>query len=349
MIFLAVYENWNLLQIMFIYWCQSVIIGIFTFFKILDLKKFTTKNVYINNRPVPPSVSTKLSMGFFFLLHYGFFHFGYYLFIATNPFFKTNSQSTFTGLTIILIITIFFINHLFSFFYNREKNANKTQNIGTVMFFPYLRIIPMHMTILFGSIFIKQGLPQISLILFLILKTLADVSMHLIEHKEELKERMNLTIDKKDYKPGEVITGKLDLNFFNPIKSKELKILFVGKREMEYRSRNGVRNYDVPIFLKEIMALKKNSFYNRSYKFSFAIPDDILKKAENNDEHGYGYSLNKRFKLSKRMAELQKRTMDFAFSSGMVETKKDIKWFIYVTIALPFKPDIEINKEIKII
>ena len=44
------------------------------------------------------------------------------------------------------------------------------------MFYPYARIIPMHLTIVFGFNF--GG----ALILFLVLKTFADVIMHIVEH-----------------------------------------------------------------------------------------------------------------------------------------------------------------------
>ena len=49
-----------------------------------------------------------------------------------------------------------------------------------MMFFPYARIVPMHLTIIFGST--DWGQRQ-SLALFLFLKLLADVIMHIVERK----------------------------------------------------------------------------------------------------------------------------------------------------------------------
>ena len=43
LIIFALFENWNILTIMFIYWCQSIIIGFFTFLKMLTLKDFRQK------------------------------------------------------------------------------------------------------------------------------------------------------------------------------------------------------------------------------------------------------------------------------------------------------------------
>ena len=66
--------------------------------------------------------------------------------------------------------------------HNLEKDSERVPNIGTVMFFPYLRIIPMHLTIIFGGMFAKES--TIVLLIFLGLKTFADVLMHVIEHSK---------------------------------------------------------------------------------------------------------------------------------------------------------------------
>jgi hypothetical protein len=47
------------------------------------------------------------------------------------------------------------------------------------MFTPYVRIVPMHLTILLGA---TLGSGK-GLLLFGVLKTLADVVMHVIEHR----------------------------------------------------------------------------------------------------------------------------------------------------------------------
>src|SRR3989344_96693 len=114
---------------------------------------------------------------FFFLFHYGLFHAGYFFFLLTGKFAETRgSVSDSVGLKFIVVTAmLFFINHLFSYFYNKPKDTEK-QNIGSLMFYPYLRIIPMHLTIISSSFFT-------ALIAFLLLKTFADVAMHIVEHR----------------------------------------------------------------------------------------------------------------------------------------------------------------------
>jgi hypothetical protein len=178
-IILAVWQHWNLITMLWIYWAQSVIIGIFNFIKILDLKNFSTENFSVNGHPVEPTRGTKVSTAIFFAVHYGFFHAVYFIFLMVQSLTGSISKGVVVSTGAIIIgAVIFFMNHLFSFFANRKADSEKKQNIGKVMFFPYARIIPMHLTIIFGLY------TQIGFVFFLILKTIADVTMHMAEHRD---------------------------------------------------------------------------------------------------------------------------------------------------------------------
>ncbi len=179
---IALVQKWDLAVLMWIYWGQSVIIGLANFVRILNLKQFSTKGMYVNGKSVKANTKTKRHTAFFFLCHYGFFHLMYFLFLGSMA-----------GLTrehvvpVILCVALFLVNHSFSLFYNLKRDLARKPNIGTVMFFPYARIIPLHLTIIFGS-FLVKGMG--GMILFLSLKTLADLIMHGVEHARgaELKE-----------------------------------------------------------------------------------------------------------------------------------------------------------------
>ncbi len=185
-IYLAISQNWNLITIMWVFWIQSVIIGIFNFIRILTLNNFTTDNFKINGKQPSSTKFTKYYTAFFYLIHYGLFHFVYMIFLlSTNGIFNgkylsyNNSVNPADIIWIILTAIIFFGNHLYSFIANYENDSKKIRNIGTVMFFPYARIIPMHLTIVFG-VFLYHSAAGI--LFFMFLKTIADVVMHQIEH-----------------------------------------------------------------------------------------------------------------------------------------------------------------------
>lgn len=184
----AIYEQWNLVTLLWIYWAQSVIIGVFTVFKILDLTRFSTDGFYINDQPVSPTERTKRSTAHFFALHYGIFHLMYFAFLAgftyfglwTAPPFGTAVASAFFILT---SVSLFFVNHLYSYLHNKEQERKLKPNIGSMMFLPYARIIPMQLSLVLGVLLVDQ----VALILFLALKTIADVIMHVVEHALNLQ------------------------------------------------------------------------------------------------------------------------------------------------------------------
>jgi hypothetical protein len=167
-ILLAVKFHWSLLELMWIYWAQSVTIGVVNVIR-LQFDRETAS---------------------FFALHYGFFHLIYALFLliftlAGGEIFP--GASSINWWSVLGVSLLFIVNHGFSFIYNREKDAAKA-DADRLMFFPYARIIPMHLTIILGAVagefFTAPWLvANFPILLFLGLKTAADVIMHLIEHR----------------------------------------------------------------------------------------------------------------------------------------------------------------------
>jgi len=175
-IVLAVVQQWDVYTLMWIYWGQSVVIGYFNVHRILDLREFSTEGFRINNRAVAPTRKTQRQTAAFFAVHYGFFHLFYLVFLVTHP----GPRGVFTIAGIVLCILAFYFNHRFSYYYNRERELEGVPNIGNIMFFPYARILPMHLTIILGGL--SHGDNRLALLIFLLLKSAADVVMHLVEH-----------------------------------------------------------------------------------------------------------------------------------------------------------------------
>jgi len=173
---LALVQHWNVSELLWIYWGQSVIIGWFNVHRILGLKRFSTEGFRINNRAVQPTRATRRQTAAFFALHYGMFHFGYLVFLFSDA----RMHGGVPVFAVALCILVFYFSHRFSWHYNREREAGRVPNIGNIMFFPYLRIIPMHLIIVLGGLYAGNGV--MALVVFLLLKTAADVAMHIIGH-----------------------------------------------------------------------------------------------------------------------------------------------------------------------
>jgi hypothetical protein len=213
-IVLAVLENWDLATVLFIYWAQSIIIGLFAVITILSADSATLAAEM--NRSATESPAKKPAwntrgimlykgvMAGFFCLHYGLFHWGYFAFIVEGSLF---GPVNFAAGGVWAACGIFFCNHLYSFLYNRGKERQDVQSLNAAFFRPYNRIIPMHLTIIFGSIVVLiLGLLGITtvlpvLVLFLVLKTYLDVRMHVRKHYEAAHRTSRCSISGSDTGP----------------------------------------------------------------------------------------------------------------------------------------------------
>ena len=120
-------------------------------------------------------------------MHYGIFHLIYFGFLAGYTFFgfwaaPSLNEALASVFLVLTSVALFFINHLYSYLHNREQERKLKRNIGSMMFLPYARIIPMQLSLVLAIILVDQ----VALIVFLTLKTIADVIMHVAEHAQHV-------------------------------------------------------------------------------------------------------------------------------------------------------------------
>jgi len=175
------YTGMPLRELMLIYWIQSVVIGLSNVIRILKLHNFSTEGFTSNGQRVPETRAGKIQVAGFFAMHYGIFHAVYFMFIVFGDRHHPLADLGGSWLAFGLIALSFVLNHAFSLKHNIESDASGRPNLGTLMFMPYLRIIPMHLTIIFG-LGLAAGSRGFGFLLFGGLKTVADALMHLVEH-----------------------------------------------------------------------------------------------------------------------------------------------------------------------
>lgn len=78
------------------------------------------------------------------------------------------------------------ISHAFSMLSNYYlRGEYKQLSISAVMFMPYKRVIVLHVFIIFGAMALQSfGVTQVGLIALAIIKILADLMAHNMEHKK---------------------------------------------------------------------------------------------------------------------------------------------------------------------
>ena len=193
----AVWQDWGLLNLLWPFWTQSVVIGWYARRRMLLLQQFSTKDLKLNNQPVEPTPDTQRRVASFFALHYGIFHLGYLAFLLQATWgsepdgtlavqqegsgetaqFLVGQVTSLDGLIIAGLALAFWRSHRASHREHVEADLARVPNIGTLMFMPYARVLPMHLTIILGA---STGAGAVWL--FALLKTAADVAMHKFEH-----------------------------------------------------------------------------------------------------------------------------------------------------------------------
>ena len=188
-IFFAIIDGISANEVLWIYWSQSVIIGIFNFIKMITLKNFSTEGFRQNGKTVMPTRATAITSAIFFLFHYGFFHLIYAVFLGSFSAISYTQSSGSDTNYIFISSAIFFISYLIEFINANKEDKSELPNIGKIMFAPYARIIPMHLTIILGGFvgaaggFFSSNTNLAIILLFTIIKTVVDLITHSIDFK----------------------------------------------------------------------------------------------------------------------------------------------------------------------
>ena len=178
----ATAEHWPMWMLLMPYWIQSVTIGWYYFKRILALQRFSTEGLIINGAVVRESSETQSSTALFLALHFGRFHLAYA--VCLTIFALDGKLSDSYALSTLDILTVCVLGALFAWTQQREFRRNvaidrmRRPNIGALSFLPYLRVLPMHAVILFGSL---RAVGDHALVVFCVLKTVADISMRFLE------------------------------------------------------------------------------------------------------------------------------------------------------------------------
>ena len=172
---IALHLGMTLRALMLIYWIQSVVIGACNVVRILSLHRFSTQGFSAGGQALDETPLTRRKTATFFALHYGVFHVAYLLFLLGGAKGELGAPGAYA-----LCALAFVLNHLFSLRRNLAHDAAGRPHIGTLMFMPYVRVVPMHVMILTGLGF---GGSTASIVFFAILKTIDDAAMHVVEHR----------------------------------------------------------------------------------------------------------------------------------------------------------------------
>lgn len=184
-ILLAIIENWTFGGMLLAYIIQSMVIGWFNMRRILDsdYTQIDSSPEVVSGGNLPMGVG-KYLLAVFFLMHYGGFHLLYLFLVLMLPMFGVAGGSGVWLPTVIGGI-VFAYNHYYSYQYHKQKINSIVPNVPQMMFYPYLRVLPMHIVLIVGAFLIEgYNLTTFAVVLFLVLKMLVDLLSHYIQHNK---------------------------------------------------------------------------------------------------------------------------------------------------------------------
>ncbi len=166
---LALWNRWPASYVLWPFWFQSIAIGVLQAHRMFSLKRFSTEGLKANGKPVPQTEAGKRSTTWFFVAHYGGFHFFYFIFLASA---KPVPASDWAW--------VLFGGAAFLFGALREqpnvlaRDALGRPNLGSLMFLPYLRVVPMHLSIFATA---SEVTGPLTMTFVIALKTASDLGM----------------------------------------------------------------------------------------------------------------------------------------------------------------------------
>lgn len=176
----ALFFHWNLGWLLWPYLMQSVAVGWYARKRMLTLANFSTAGFTSNDKPVPENEAGKRSTAAFFALHFGAFHLGYLVFLcAMYP-----PENLRDGLALAACGASFALSQRATYAQQHAADLRGRPNLGALMFTPYLRIVPMHITIILGSL---MGGGAGAVLLFVGLKTASDVLLDWLDRRMAAK------------------------------------------------------------------------------------------------------------------------------------------------------------------
>lgn len=173
-----------MLAIVIFFLIQSMIYGLGHLIKMGFLQPEQVVPWLMNGKLTPFTTTAKIGLMLFFCVHYYIFHFMYGIFLNFVDF-----PGEGIGRLHLLFpeIWIFIIGYFIAL-PSEIRWAKKMQwNLGTLMFSPYLRVVPVHLLIVLGAFVTKEKIPWVDpFLIFLILKIASDVGYHFIT-KHQIK------------------------------------------------------------------------------------------------------------------------------------------------------------------
>ncbi len=149
-------------------------------------------------------------------------------------------------------------------------------------------------------------------------------------------DKITVTLDKYQYKPGDIIKGSVGLNLRKPIRARKLVVSLLGKVKTTHRDSKGhMQTEDVVVYDFTIPLDGENDYLSEMYKFEIKIQSDLLQMHSSNQQI---------------QQILQAKLGTFGAILGQIVTggQSPVRWMVHTQLDIPMKLDVHKSQDIVI-
>ena len=156
--------------LIWLYWTQSVLYGLFNFLDMETVRKADMTGMDLKSLTDKTGKQAAHTAGWFFLFHYGGFHFAYFIYLVI-----VKHSGPFDWDMYKKVVAAFLVLQIINFVQHKIQDRTRPANISKMFVTPYLRVVPMHLCILLPAFFHWTNLT-----VFLVLKIITDMIMYVV-------------------------------------------------------------------------------------------------------------------------------------------------------------------------
>jgi hypothetical protein len=149
-------------------------------------------------------------------------------------------------------------------------------------------------------------------------------------------DKITVTLDKYQYKPGDIIKGSVGLNLRKPIRARKLVVSLLGKVKTTHRDSKGhMQTEDIVVYDFTIPLDGENDYLSEMYKFEIKIQSDLLQMHSSNQQI---------------QQILQAKLGTFGAILGQIVTggQSPVRWMVHTQLDIPMKLDVHKSQDIVI-
>jgi len=172
-------------------------------------------------------------------------------------------------------------------------------------------------------------------------------------------EKMILTLERGDYKPGDIIKGTITLKLKKPTMARKLEVAFIGEK-LETHSHIDIDAHGsshprttseyVTLYDFKIQLGGEKEYLEGTYSFEIKIPEDLAKFMPTPTDPGHDYKnylenvgINPDGKAGKALAFMKTHPN----MSSLVKTPKPpLKWYVNAQLDIPLRLDVKDSQQI---